>query len=76
MKKQKRTVWNGNERRRQSWAKIGIDPCVADGFAMFRINDGNIEVLRQEIRELDKQIKMEMAVYSEMEYIAGKTEKD
>lgn len=26
--------------------------------------------------ELDRQIEMELAVYSEMEYIAGKTEKD
>ncbi|MBQ7404205.1 MAG: hypothetical protein IJW05_12300 [Lentisphaeria bacterium] len=76
MKKQKRTDWNGNERRRQSCAKMGIDPSVADGFAMFRINDGNIEVIRQELKELDRQIEMELAVYSGMEYIAGKTEKD
>ena len=35
--------------------------------------DGEIE---REIEELNRQIEMELAVYSGMEYIAGKTEKD
>ena len=34
------------------------------------------EDVKREIEELNKQIEMEMAVYSGMEYIAGKTEKD
>ena len=40
------------------------------------LEDEESELIQKEIRELDKQIEMEMAVYSEMEYIAGKTEKD
>ena len=40
------------------------------------LEDEESELIQQEIRELDKQIEMEMAVYSGMEYIAGKTEKD
>jgi hypothetical protein len=34
------------------------------------------EDMQRLLDELDKQIEMEMAVYSGMEYIAGKTEKD
>ena len=34
--------------------------------------DGEIE---REIEELNKQIEMELAMYSEMEYIAGKGER-
>lgn len=32
--------------------------------------------IERELEELNRQIEMEMAVYSGMEYIAGKTEKD
>ena len=40
------------------------------------LDDEESELIQQEIRELDKQIEMEMAVYSGMEYLAEKTEKD
>ena len=36
----------------------------------------HIKDYEREIEELNRQIEMEMAVYSGMEYIAGKTEKD
>ena len=32
--------------------------------------------IEREIEELNRQIEMEMAMYSGVEYIAGKTEKD
>ena len=38
--------------------------------------DKQTELIQQEIKELDRQIEMELAVYSGMEYIVGKTEKD
>ena len=37
---------------------------------------GRAGEIEREIEELDRQIKMEMAVYSGVEYIAAKTEKD
>lgn len=40
------------------------------------LDDEESELIRQEIRELDRQIEMEMAMYSGVEYIAGTTEKD
>ena len=49
---------------------------MENGKERSRTVSGRAGEIEREIEELDRQIEMEMAVYSGVEYIAGTTEKD
>ena len=54
----------------------GLLQCQPDGWNGRAGGKSLTAGIEREIEELDRQIKMEMAVYSGVEYIAAKTEKD